>query len=442
MADEAGPTDPTEPTSVAAPAVRRGRRPSPRIAQMKRTWYFLRRNTLAMIGLAVLVIIALVAVYASTTPISWVQMPFYCSANYGPDQTSSGWYNSTTGTNGPFNVSGDAGCDYICTYELTPPPNAAHFCNGLWYKIPFVVTKDCIQPSFASCPSYPATIPPTVNLHSGSTGPMPLGSLATSIDSTSAFFNLYNGMLRGSDWSLIISVAVVGVGAALGLLVGATAGFLGGAVDDALMRLVDIFLSIPVLLFVIVLISVITTTIHSVGLPGFSLLGHHFKPYVLINSTWTPLFTLIIGFAAVWWPFYARLIRGQVLVVREQKYIEAARANGAGKGRILLRHIIPNSVYPMFIQFSLDVGTIPLLIGGLVFLGFTNLFPSPYFPEWGAISAWSVFDIRSMLDSCALQCVIPWWQLFFPGLALFMYAVSVNLLSDGLRDALDPRLRR
>ncbi len=433
------------PTATAP--VRRGRRPSPRIAQMKRTWYFLRRNTLAMIGLSVLVIIALVAMYAATTPISWLAMPFYCAANYGPDQTTSGWYNSSTHTDGPFNATSVASCHYICTYEVVPPPNAAHFCGGLWYKTPFILSghnasTDCEQATYATCVSYPAVIAPTVNLATLNAGPMPLGSLATQIDSTGAFFNLYNGMLRGADWSLIISVSIVGIGASLGLLVGATAGFLGGAVDDALMRLVDIFLSIPVLLFVIVLIAVITTTIHAVAIPGFTILGHHFNQYILVDSTWTPLFTLILGFAAVWWPFYARLIRGQVLVVREQKYVEAARASGAGKARILFNHIIPNSVYPMFIQFSLDVGTIPLLIGGLVYLGFINLFPSAYFPEWGAISATSVLDIQSMLESCQVQCVVPWWQLFFPGLALFLYAVSVNLLSDGLRDALDPRLRR
>ncbi len=115
--------------------------------------------------------------------------------------------------------------------------------------------------------------------------------------------------------------------------------------------------------------------------------------------------------------------------------------------RILFRHIIPNSLYPIFIQFSLDVGTIPLLIGTLVFLGFgTLLFPSTPFPEWGAFSAISVTDLQGdFLNSCytpATGCVIPWWQLLIPGLALFLFALSVNLLSDGVRDALDPRLRR
>ena len=392
---------------------------------MKRTWYFLRRNTLAMFGLTILIIIALIAVYASTTPISWLAMTNYCSANYGPGNPGSGWTNSPNGSHGPFNPSYLESCQYVCTYETSPPPNAAGYCKGLWYKIPYQSTSRA---------SYPSAIPPTVNLQTLNSGPMPLGALSISLDSQTSFFNLYDGLLRGSDWSLIISVTIVGIGAMLGLLVGAVAGFWGGAIDDALMRLVDIFLSIPVILFVLVVVTVLSQTVHSVTLFGFQ----------LISQQWTPLFTMILGFAVTWWPFYARLVRGQVLVVREQKFIEAARASGAGKARVLFRHIIPNSVYPVFIQFSLDVGTIPLLIGGLVYLGFgPALLPSPYFPEWGTISAISVTDMQTIESSFSLGFgVFPWWQLFFPGLALFMYAVSVNLLSDGLRDALDPRLRR
>jgi len=415
-----------DPTTAPGEPTRKGRRPSPRIAQLKRTWYFLRRNTLAMIGLSVLVLIALIAVYAALTPLSWLQMTNYCSTNYGPGNSASGWYNSPNQSYGDFNDQAEQGCSqYVCTYEVVPPPNADKFCGNLWYKIPYQAQTKV---------SYPSAIAPTINVGTLNPGPLPLGALATSVDESTSFFNLYEGLLRGSDWSLIISVSIVGIGALMGMLVGAVAGFWGGAVDDALMRAVDIFLSIPVLLFVLVLVSVLSTDVHQVVLFG----------YKLISATWTPLFIMIVGFALTWWPFYARLVRGQVLVVREQKFVEAARASGAGKGRILLRHIIPNSVYPVFIQFSLDVGTIPLLIGGLVFLGFAPaLLPNPYFPEWGTISALSVFDIQTIETSFGVGFgVFPWWQLFFPGLALFMYAVSVNLLSDGLRDALDPRLRR
>jgi peptide/nickel transport system permease protein len=204
-------------------------------------------------------------------------------------------------------------------------------------------------------------------------------------------------------------------------------------VDDVLMRLVDIFLSIPVILFVIVVISALSTA-DSAGLFG-------------LGPTNTPLFLLIISFGIVWWPLYSRIVRGQVLVTREQKFVEAARASGAGQGRILLRHIIPNSMQPIFIQFSLDVGSVPLLIGGLQYLGFGKLIFPPQsngaFPEWGAISAIGVSGLPTALITCGNGvCLLPWWQLLFPGMALFAFAISVNLLADGLRDALDPRLLR
>jgi peptide/nickel transport system permease protein len=388
------------------------RRRHPRLDQAKRTWYLFRRNTLALVGFAILMVIALVAVYAISQPVDWLQMPVYCSTDYGPANAEASGYP------GNYNTSNQPGCAHIvCTYEVTPPPNPQASCNGKWYKTPY----------FGSNVSYPQYVAPTFTAAPLSSGPLPLGALTVG---GSSYYDISNGLLRGSDWSLIFSLSIVGAGALLGLLVGAVAGFLGGAVDDLLMRIVDVFLSIPVLLFVVVVVAVGTTSVQNLGNLG---------------PSYTKLLMLIIGFIVVWWPFYARLVRSQVLVVREQKYVEAARASGASKGRILIRHIVPNSVYPIFIQFSLDVGTIPLLIGSLVFLGFgPSFFPSVYFPEWGTIAAISVGHIQDILGTCYdnAGCVIPWWQFLFPGLALFFFAISVNLLSDGLRDALDPRLRR
>jgi peptide/nickel transport system permease protein len=274
----------------------------------------------------------------------------------------------------------------------------------------------------------PGVIAPTVSIHPLTLGALPMGSLALQPD-IPYYYNLYNGLLRGTDYSLLISFAIVIVGAMVGLILGAVSGFFGGVVDETIMRLVDIFLSIPQILFVIIMIAVITTA-YPGGLFGLSNLD-------------TRVFLLITAFMIVWWPYYARIVRGQVLVVREQKYVEAARASGAGKGRIVMKHIVPNSMYPVFIQMSLDVGAIPILVGTLVFLGFT-IWPTPYFPEWGTIAAFGTSDIiNQFLISCESGiCVIPWWQMLFPGLALFLFAISVNFLSDGLRDALDPRLRR
>jgi len=346
-----------------------------------RTWYFLRRNTLALIGLGILLFLILLAVYASTLPLPWNEMAPYCSY-VGP------------------------GCTYVCVYytDHAPGPN-------------------CYQVN----QNFPSFIPPTLSIGTGVTGPLPLGSLAQTPVSPQ-FYNTLQGIERGADWSLLIAFSIVVAGALIGLVVGAIAGFWGGAVDETLMRLVDIFLSIPQILFVIITVSVFTTF----TIPGLSILDSR----VLL---------LILAFIIVWWPFYARIVRGQVLVVREQKYVEAARASGAGKGRIVARHVIPNSVYPVFIQMSLDVGTVPLLVGALAFLGF-NLFglsTSQVFPEWGSLSAFSVNQFDAVFNACTVgACVLPWWQILFPGLMLFLFAISVNFFSDGLRDALDPRLRR
>ncbi len=368
----------------------RGRRPNPRLAQLLRTWYFLRRNTLAVIGLVVLLFFVGIAIYAATQPLPWTQMTGYCSTNQG---------------GGLPNLC-PSGSPQICTYQQgTTPPHAG------CYQTP---------------KSNPSMIPPTLSFAPLSIGPLPLGSL-TIYPSGPTFYNLFDGLLRGADWSLLISVTVVGGGALGGLVVGSISGYYGGVVDEALMRLVDIFLSIPQLLFVIIVVSVVTASVHTLG--GLS-------------PTNTRILLLIFAFMAVWWPFYARLVRGQVLVVREQKYVEAARASGASNRRIIGRHIMPNSVYPVFIQMSLDVGTVPLFLGVLVFLGFL-IFPTMYFPEWGAITALSVVDLQGFLVNCQVGiCVIPYWQILIPGLVLFLYAISVNFLSDGLRDALDPRLRR
>ncbi|HTP53951.1 MAG TPA: ABC transporter permease [Thermoplasmata archaeon] len=396
------------------------RRPHPRLDQAKRTWYFFRRNTLALVGLGIIVAIALIAIYAATLSLPWSTIPSYCATDYGPGNPGSGY---------PGNYTTHNICHSICTYEVNPPPNAAQVpgCNNQWYKTPLYANG---TPKVYV--SYAGAIAPTLRFFpSFSTGPMPLGGLTTSIGEETPIYDVAGALARGSDWTLMLSVSIVGLGAVVGLFAGAIAGFYGGVVDDFLMRFTDVFLSIPTILFVIVMVTALGSII-----PIHGALGADVK-----------LLLLIIGFVLVWWPIYARIVRGQVLVVREQKYVEAARASGASKGRTLLRHIIPNSMYPIFIQFSLDVGTIPLLIGALVFLGFgPEMFPAVPFPEWGSISAISVADLPiDMLGSCLVPngpCIIAWWQLLFPGLALFFFAISVNLLSDGIRDSLDPRLRR
>jgi peptide/nickel transport system permease protein len=464
---------PAEPV-VSAPT---GRRPNPRLEQYKRTWYFLRRNTLALVGLGVILALVFVAIYATTQPIPWNGLVLCSGTNNQPvtfsetglpagtswSVTIAGKTITTTNSSLVFSLASGPEFSFavnnVSGYTATPSTGSFGL-DGVPYSVPITfkaapspasgagsgmtpaassavsTCSVCTYPVGTPVPgpncyqtpkNTPGVVAPTVSLKPLAVGALPMGSLALSPDSA-YFYNIYNGLLRGADYSLLIAFSIVLVGAMVGLFVGSISGFFGGVVDEVIMRVVDIFLSIPQLLFVIIVIAVVQTDYQTVlGLSGLQ----------------TDVFLLITAFMVVWWPYYARIVRGQVLVVREQKYVEAARASGAGKGRIIAKHIVPNSMYPVFIQMSLDVGSIPILIGVLVFLGF-RLWPTPYFPEWGTISALGTSNvIQQFLAACETGiCVIPWWQLAFPGIALFLFAISVNFFSDGLRDALDPRLRR
>jgi peptide/nickel transport system permease protein len=367
-----------------------GRRPNPRIAQMRRTFYFLSRNTLAMVGLCIIVFFAAVALYSFSYHASSTALDQYC-----------GTYNGVGG-GGPLNVSG--GCISVCTYpntEAAPQPNC-----------------------YAVDPNNPGFVAPTLSLAHLSGGPLPLGSLSTT--QGPYFYSIYQGFVKGAPWSLGISSGIILSGALIGMTLGSVAGFFGGYTDEVIMRFTDIFLSIPGILLVLILIAA---------------LGRDFGTFD------GRIGLLMAAFIVTSWPIYTRIVRGQVLVTREQKYVEASKASGARSGRILAHHIVPNSIYPMFVQMSLDIGSIPLLLGALVFLGF-HIFPSPVFPEWGSVSALAIQILPSQMSTCLIDialnipCSFPWWQLFFPGLVIFLFAISVNFMSDGLRDALDPRLRR
>lgn len=378
----------TEATDLvpSADEVLRQKRPNPRIAQLKRTLYFLRRNTLAMVGLGVIIFIVGLAVYSVGNPMPADHFILYCGSNGTPVPNPGG------------------GCVQICTYpsgSLSPGPGCLETYAGL-----------------------SSVIPPTVSFSPPSGGPLPLGSLTTT-PSGLDFFSVYQGIIKGAGWDVGISTEIVVAGALIGLALGAVSGYKGGYTDEVIMRGTDIFLSIPQLFLVIVFVLVIAIS----------------------TSGTIRVQYLVLGFVITWWPTYARIVRAQVLVTREQKYVEAARASGAKTGRIVIRHIIPNSLYPVLVQMPLDIGTIPIILAGIAFLGF-RLFANPYFPEWGTMTAIasSSTNVTSILQTCALfsgqTCLFPWWMIFFPGFMIFLFAISVNFFSDGLRDALDPRLRR
>ena len=207
-------------------------------------------------------------------------------------------------------------------------------------------------------------------------------------------------ILYGARISLVIGVVVVGSAGVFGTFVGLVAGYAGGLVDEALMRLTEVFLAFPALILAMAI----------AGALGPS----------LTNA--------IIAIAAVTWAVYARLVRGQILSLRQREFVEAARAMGASRRRIVLRHLLPNTLAPLMVQASFDMGSSIIAAAGLSFIGFGAQPPTP---EWGVM----ISDGRNYISTQ------PWLSLF-PGLAILFAVGSFNLLGDGLRDAFDPRLSR
>ncbi|MCL4243170.1 MAG: ABC transporter permease, partial [Dehalococcoidia bacterium] len=192
----------------------------------------------------------------------------------------------------------------------------------------------------------------------------------------------------------VIAVAVI-----IGCVVGAVAGLFGGWVDSFLMRISDITLAFPPILLAM-------TVTASLG-PG------------LRNA----LFAMVV----VWWPVYARLLRAQVISVKQQDHVTAATAMGAGRMRLLVRHILPLSMTPVLVNATMDFGQVVLLAASLSFIGLGALPPSP---EWG-----------SMISEGSVR-FYEWWIAAAPGLAILTVVLGFNFLGDGVRDFLDPRTRR
>ncbi len=209
--------------------------------------------------------------------------------------------------------------------------------------------------------------------------------------------DIFSRVLYGARVSPVIAIIVLVIACAIGLPLGMAAGFLGGWVDELIMRVTDIFLAFPPLLLALALAAVLPASLTSVT----------------------------IAIAAVWWPWYARLIRGQAASVAGRPYVEACRALGVSRLRIIFRHILPNSITPLLVQISLDVGGVILTASALSFLGLGAQDPVP---DWGLMVA----EGQSYFTP-------DWWLVTFPGLAILLTAFAFNLLGDGLRDLLDPK---
>ena len=211
--------------------------------------------------------------------------------------------------------------------------------------------------------------------------------------------DIFSRLINGTRLSLLASVFAVALAMLIGITLGAIAGALGGIVDDIIMRICDIFLSFPSLLLAIVIAA--------------------FAGPSLRNA--------LIAIAISWWPWYARIVRGQAISLKERQFVKAARALGNVQSKIIFQHIVPNCMGPVIVQATMDLGGIILTLASLSFLGLGAQAPTP---EWGL-----------MINTSKTYFMNAWWYSVFPGLAIFVTVLAFNLIGDGLREIMDPRTR-
>lgn len=212
--------------------------------------------------------------------------------------------------------------------------------------------------------------------------------------------DMLSRIIYGARISLGVGVTIAVMGALVGTVLGLLAGYLGGKIDETIMRICDMFLAFPALILAMALAA----------------------------SLGPSLRNTMLALVVIWWPWYTRIMRGQVLALREAEYVMAARSLGASTRRLMFQHLLPNAVPPIIVQATLDIGNAILIASSLSFLGFGAQPPAP---EWGAMTS----DGRTFLRDY-------WWYPTFPGLAIMGTVIGFNLMGDGLRDLLDPRLRR
>lgn len=212
--------------------------------------------------------------------------------------------------------------------------------------------------------------------------------------------DIFSRIVYGTRISIQIGLIAVGISLIIGVLLGGIAGYFGRWIDQVIMRIIDIMMAFPSILLAIALVAVLGPSLRNA--------------------------MIAVGIVGI--PQFARIVRGAVLSVKETEYIEAARAIGAKDGRILGQHVLPNCLAPIIVQATLSIGTAILDAAGLSFLGLGAQPPSP---EWGAMLS----DGRAALQTAP-------WVITFPGIAIFLVVLGFNLFGDGLRDALDPRLKQ
>ena len=210
--------------------------------------------------------------------------------------------------------------------------------------------------------------------------------------------DIFSRVLWGSRITIPAGLAVIIIGSTLGVIIGAIAGYAGGIIDELLMRLTELFMAFPFIILAMAVTAALGPDIQNA----------------------------VIALSVVWWPRYARVLRGLVLEVKSQEYVEAAHSAGASGFYVLFRTILPNCIAPALILATLDIGTAIISFAALSFIG---LGPEPSSPEWGR------------MVSIGIDFFDQWWMWLFPGFAIASLVMAFNFIGDGLRDILDPRLR-
>jgi peptide/nickel transport system permease protein len=212
--------------------------------------------------------------------------------------------------------------------------------------------------------------------------------------------DIVSRVIYGARLALLMPFIVMVAVVIIGIPLGGIAGYFGGLIDEIVMRITDLFLAFPGIILAMALVAFLGASLRNVG----------------------------IALVVTWWPWYTRLVRGMAVSLRQRGYTKAARTMGVSEWRIVLRHIIPNSLGPCIVQMTLDVGTVILEVAGLSFLG---LGAQPPIPDWGL-----------MISTGREYALQQWWIGMFPGVAIFLLVLAFNFVGDGLRDVLDPRAKR
>ena len=224
---------------------------------------------------------------------------------------------------------------------------------------------------------------------------------------TEGQYDIFYGVIWGTRSAFQVGLVVIGIVVTIGIILGSLAGYFGGVIDEVIMRITDIFLAFPALILAMAIVAVIGPSLRSV----------------------------MIALTIVSWPSYARLIRGDILQVREEDYIEASRGIGASSGRIIIRHVLPNAIYPTLIMASLDIGAIVLSAAALSFLGLGA--PEGY-ADWGQLTSFA----RNWIVGPYQNPLKYWYAVTIPGLFILFFVLGWNLLGDAFRDIFDPKLAR